>query len=298
MIKKPLAGFTLAEVLVSVALIAGILTATMTIVSRVTKIIARVDAKVDQQVVAGTISTTLQDDLRQSLKAYNAPFWIKKGNSSENDQISFYVRKPAYQEVGRNLRDISLVHYFVDKGSLYKGSIGTVFASTPQVDIKKGNLVFSDQANVFLQKEDSQEKEHSFPSKLDPQFINKIFDGVIKFDIRFVQKNITDNRNQGTQGLVKKDDDSLDLNRASAVVLTIATLNSDTFKIVKEMELNNPDIWADLMEPLKSSEDLVETRDTLTEDWSEAVDEMIAGKGRIGSIFRNVKIDQFTFYPN
>jgi len=293
--KKFQKGFTLAEILIAVALIAGILTATMAITSRVTKIVKRVDNKLDAQVISGTVFSLLEDDLKNRLDYVGAPFQLKSAKD-DNDQLLFYVRKPAYQEVSAKLRNVSLTHYFMYNGRFYRGAMGTVFSEEQQESLKSGHLVLDDELNIF-----STSSGDRLPTRMKSEFVEEIASGVLKMEVGvtvledgdLVYKKATK---------VASAEGSLNLSEVSSVMVTLASVDVRTFEQIEAMRENNEEIWQDMALPFVEAEEEVELefepKFGPSEIWNEAVYNRIEAGGRVGSLFKQVKIHQFVFYPN
>ena len=291
-------GFTLIEVLVAVAILVAILTATMLVSLKVTKIIENVDADLDSQVITSKVFGLFDEDLSNRLVYAGAPFLYKQ-NNERNDEFFFYVRRPSYQEVSADIRDLSLIHYYVEEGKLYREAIGTVYSSEPQVALTSGHLVLGIETG---EEEAVQESRYDTASSISiaakKKFADELAQGVLKLELGFARE--MDGEFVYETAKTFSDEEGLvNLAESTAMVVTIASVNQKAYNALTSLAENDPELWDKILTPFNDVEgEKVEYAFGPSEEWNQVIINRIQEGGRLKEFFQKMKIQQFIFYPN
>ena len=281
-------GFTLVEVMLSLLIVSFILLITMQVTGGVTKIIADLNGRLDTQATTGISFSIIQDDVSSRLDRVDSPLNHFSDPETGNDQLSFYIKKPAFQEVSVKTRDLSLVHYLCRNGELLRGSVGLVFSEEEQKDPLKGHLVLGTEYNIF-----KGNNRDDFPSALPGSYFDVLASGVLRFEVGFMGET-SDGYAYIPGSKVVKDKNAVDLSLVDTAVITVVTVDAKRFYQIKELARNREGLWAELAERFEEmpEHEFDDAQLGPIYGWERAAEDAIAEGGRLADFFRAMSVQQ------
>lgn len=257
-------GFTLVEVLVSIAILTMILVMAtqITISARDTSLTSQ--SYLDAERQAGRVYEQLHRDIESMLIRNDLPWRFEQLEG--NDECAFFTQRDGYAvgDGGVTDRRISLASYRVVNGALQRGSIGMQFGDKgASGGIEDGFLVMR--------------KDLSPPDPPEENF-QTLSDGVVRFELGFLSRE--EGASNTLRGL------PANLEDLRAIVVTLVTIDSKARRVLSDEQLKAIEaLFPEPVDGIKAGE-----------EWNEIADDILAkGRGLPESALKRVRVTHRIF---
>ncbi|MEI9997774.1 MAG: prepilin-type N-terminal cleavage/methylation domain-containing protein [Verrucomicrobiota bacterium] len=226
------AGFTLAEMVISVAVLSILVLLLMAIMNTTSATVGMSWSRLQSDQDGRLVLDRLQIDLQNMLVRPDIDYEFIQNTGNANDKLAFYATEPGYTSVTSGKRVASVITYVVgvsstgqpvlqrgaNDGFQWIGGSGSpsvpamIFSSAPQLNVQNNSTIGS----------------------LEASSLDTLNPNVFRFEISFLLKNPTNAAapNQAAPTLVAALPGNTPITNVAAIVVTIAGIDSQNSKIV------------------------------------------------------------------